>query len=704
MDQKVHMLSPIPSHVDLVLPFRYCPQSHGFQSEQRDRITGVPPPMDPPPAAVPTLAAATNQVQVNHPDSLESSPRARIGETLADEPLPPVPGAKLRLMCSYGGHIMPRPHDKTLCYVGGDTRIVVVDRHSSRKDLCGRLSRSLLHGRPFTLKYQLPNEDLDNLITVSTDEDHENMIEEYDRITAASSLKPSRLRLFLFFNTPETAVTMGSLLDDAKSETWFVDALNNSGILDRVVSDSVAVGGLVNLDRVPASDSSNSLEAQAAESLGENNKQVKGVPDVHSLPESPMVLENSSSYGSSLSSPSMANLPPIRVRVEDNGSRLQQEQRPGIEEQFSQMTFATSGMKQEDGYGNSVVPPPPMPSIPSIVAVPSSESMVVGENTNRIISDDERSDKGAPAGWRKPPLPVQIVQPRTSGGFAGTISFPSPDSVASDSSIASANSFSKPVCYQDQVQAAHGDNKAPPSLTHIKSEISEPQAQDSGYTLPSQLDQNQQHQQQQPQYVHASTHYIPHPAVPGAVPMSSYYPVYAPSSQQQVHHPIGQQYPVYVMPVGATQAYNMTLQPNIVAADPSVIASGRAVVPQSAAAAPAAYKDGTPPIYPTKAANPVASSAAFVQIPSGQFQQQYVGVPQIHPPPQSITVAPPATSNYNFEYVASAQDQPYYPQQQTPTPLPPQYQSMTPAAALSDASKQHPAETIQQQNRTSQPV
>lgn len=101
---------------------------------------------------------------------------------------------------------------------------------------------------------------------------------------------------------------------------------------------------------------------------------------------------------------------------------------------------------------------------------------------------------------------------------------------------------------------------------------------DSGYTLPPQLDQNQQHQQQQ--FVHASTHHIHHPTTKGQVPVSSYYPVYASLSQQQLHHPIGQQqYPVYVMPVGPTQPYNMALQPNI--ADPILVASGRSLIPQS---------------------------------------------------------------------------------------------------------------------------
>lgn len=265
------------------------------------------------------------------------------------------------------------------------------------------------------------------------------MIEEHDRLAAASPPRPSRLRLFLFFTKPEYSVSMGSLLDDAKSETWFVDALNNSGILTRGVSDSATVECLVNLDGVPpppssgvtASDSSNNLEAQAQAVVVEshdnnnNNKQVKNLGDVNSssLPDSPMVEKNSS-YGSSSSSPSMANLPPIRVRADENGggsSRLQLEQRAVIEEQFAQMTFGGVGstMKHDDGYPMTTMmlsaPINPMPPIP----VPIENTM------NRVISDDERSDQGAPVGLRKPPLPLQPV-PRTSGG----LSLPSPDSVA----------------------------------------------------------------------------------------------------------------------------------------------------------------------------------------------------------------------------------------------------------------------------------
>ncbi|KAL2321156.1 hypothetical protein Fmac_030125 [Flemingia macrophylla] len=671
--------------------------------------------MDPPPLS----AIATTQK--NYSDLVDaSSPRSRNVETWSDETLPVIPGSKLRLMCSYGGHIIPRPHDKSLCYIGGDTRIVVVDRHSSLKDLCARLSRTILNGRPFTLKYQLPNEDLDSLITVTTDEDLDNMVEEYDRIAAKGSAS-SRLRVFLFFTKPEATVSMGSLLDDVKSETWFVDALNNSGMLNRVVSDSAAGDSFVNLDGdgvgvggVSASGSSNNLEA-----LPDANNKGKNLPDVvqvNSTPGSPM-MENSSSSPSF--SPSMANLPPIRVRVDDNGSRLQQENKVGVmvEDQFAQMTIA-SGVKPDEGLVNVVSSAVAVPAIPAAVTMTSVGLVTSSDHvTNRVVSDDERSDHG----FRKPPLPLQLVQPKISGG----LSLPSPDSVTSDSSIASANSFSKIVYYQDQVQAALLDNK-PVFLPNAKSEISDQviqvsgQVQDSGYTLPAQLDQTKQIHQQKP-LIHASPHYIHHPAATGTVPGSSYYPVYAPPPPQQLHHPIGQQqYPVYVMPIGPTQPYNMALQPNI--GDPNAV---RPLMPQSAVSVTsAAYKDGTPPIYPTKSvtvaptipevtpsvykAPPVASNPAYAPIPPNQFQPQYVGLPQFHHPPQSIAVAPSGTTNYGYEYGGHVQDQVYYTQQHTTTaPLLPQYQSMTPAAAaaaLSDASNQYPVDNIQQPNRASQPV
>ncbi|EYU44116.1 hypothetical protein MIMGU_mgv1a005308mg [Erythranthe guttata] len=416
--------------------------------------------MDPPPSSS------------NHPDSsATSSPHSRCTDTTWDDnPLPPVPGAaKLRLMCSYGGHIIPRPHDKSLCYVGGDTRIVVVERHSSLAELHSRLSHTLLNGRHFTLKYQLPTEDLDSLISLSSDEDLDNMIEEYDRTTSASPLKPSRLRLFLFPSKPETAASMGSLLDDAKSETWFVDALNGAGLLPRGISESAAIDTF--LERHHGnSDSSADLEALQNESVGNINKQVVGKANNNS--QEVFLVETTSSFGSSSSSPSMANLPPIKVRTEGYN------QTAGLDEQFSHASIAS-------GLANAA--PPPLPNI-------GAAASGGGENVNRVICDDEKSEKSdhgtvAATRVRKPPLPLQTVQRKV----ADIHSLTSPDS------------------------------------------------------LPYQNQQINIHQTAQP------THYIHHPQ---PMPVSSYYPMYQLQQHptqthqsihhhQQIHDP---QYQMYILP------------------------------------------------------------------------------------------------------------------------------------------------------------
>ncbi|GMI76598.1 PIGMENT DEFECTIVE 331 [Hibiscus trionum] len=582
------------------------------------------------------------------------SPRSR-NDNAYDNTLPALPGARLRLMCSFGGHIMPRPHDKSLCYVGGETRIVAVDRHCSLSALCARLSRALLGGRSFTLKYQLPNEDLDSLVSVATDEDLENMVEEYDRLAASSasslSLTTSRIRLFLFFNKPDTAASMGPLLNDAKSETWFVDALNGSGLVPRGDSDSATIQTLLNLDG----------EFEAEEGAEEHNKQVKNNNAAHevqcSLHDSPMAAEKTSSFGSSSSSPSMSNLPSIRVRVDQDGGTKLQDQRVGMEEQFAQMSFATNiqNQKQDDCYVAAAVPalPPHPVSIATTMATRAGGS---SDNLNRILSDDERSDQGVPVGFRKPPLPLQPVQQKAGG----TYNLPSPDSVASDSSFASANSFSKPMYYQDS------------------------------NSLPSQLDQQQQQQQQQ--FLQENIHYIPHHT---PMPMSSYYPVYAPPlQQQQLHHPADQQYPaVYIM---QPQPY-MSMQSNTnVMTMKSNVADGR--------------KETVPPVYPTGTATiakPEMTATMYrTAVPSGhqvvQVQQPYVGFSQMQHPPQSPAVT---ATNYVYEYPNRTQDQMYYAQHQAPQ-QPPQYQTMTPAAAaaaLADASNQLPTDSSNQQIRISQP-
>ncbi|KAH7517506.1 hypothetical protein FEM48_Zijuj09G0072100 [Ziziphus jujuba var. spinosa] len=100
---------------------------------------------------------------------------------------------KLKVLCSFGGKILPRPSDGKLRYVGGETRIISIRKNISWDELVKRTSS--ICNQPHSIKYQLPDEDLDALISVSSDEDLQNMIEEYHGLERLDGSQ--RLRIFL---------------------------------------------------------------------------------------------------------------------------------------------------------------------------------------------------------------------------------------------------------------------------------------------------------------------------------------------------------------------------------------------------------------------------------------------------------------------------------------------------------------------------
>ncbi|CAL9073549.1 unnamed protein product, partial [Musa textilis] len=147
-------------------------------------------------------------------------------------PLPPPqatsPG-RVRLMVSYGGRIQPhRYHSSRLSYVGGETKILSLDRSARFPALLSKLASITASVSPLCLKYQLPGEGLDALVSVTDDDDLDHMMAEYDLLHLTSPTKPSpRLRLFLFPVGPPPPRPSAGLLDAARSERqWFLDALN----------------------------------------------------------------------------------------------------------------------------------------------------------------------------------------------------------------------------------------------------------------------------------------------------------------------------------------------------------------------------------------------------------------------------------------------------------------------------------------------
>ncbi|GLJ04699.1 hypothetical protein SUGI_0001520 [Cryptomeria japonica] len=139
---------------------------------------------------------------------------------------------KVKFLCSFGGNILPRPYDGKLRYVGGETRIVRVSRDISFSELVVKMSE--FYDQPFTIKYQLPEEeDLDALVSVLSDDDLANMMEEYDKLEAADGF--TRLRVFLFSASEQFDVA--SVCVEADVDQRFVDALN--GLPESVSSSDI---------------------------------------------------------------------------------------------------------------------------------------------------------------------------------------------------------------------------------------------------------------------------------------------------------------------------------------------------------------------------------------------------------------------------------------------------------------------------------
>lgn len=122
----------------------------------------------------------------------------------------------MKFLCSYGGKILPRYPDGKLRYHGGETRVLSVDRSISFSDLIKKMTE--LYGAAVRLRCQLPSEDLDALISIQSDEDLVNIIEEYDR--AASPLSALKVRAFLSpvkKPSPTTVTTPSSSSSSASS-------------------------------------------------------------------------------------------------------------------------------------------------------------------------------------------------------------------------------------------------------------------------------------------------------------------------------------------------------------------------------------------------------------------------------------------------------------------------------------------------------
>ncbi|CAI9785137.1 unnamed protein product [Fraxinus pennsylvanica] len=132
------------------------------------------------------------------------------------------PTTTIKFLCSYGGRILPRYPDSKLRYHGGETRVLSVERSITYAELVVKLGE-MCGTSSMSLRCQLPTEDLDALVSITSDEDLANLIEEYDLATAA--LPAIKIRAFL--TTSKTTKKVSPPPSTASSSSSFSSSSSN---------------------------------------------------------------------------------------------------------------------------------------------------------------------------------------------------------------------------------------------------------------------------------------------------------------------------------------------------------------------------------------------------------------------------------------------------------------------------------------------
>lgn len=191
---------------------------------------------------------------------------------------------KVKFLCSFGGKILPRPSDGKLRYVGGETRIIPISRGISWQEL---MQKTLsIYSECCTIKYQLPGEDLDALVSVSCDEDLQNMMEECSVLEDGRSQKP---RMFLFSSSDldDSQLALDSMEGD--SEIQYVVAVNGMDLGSKKNSICLGSNSANNLDEL--------LNLNVERETG-RVADLAATPSSINLPSRPMAPSSSSAYQS----------------------------------------------------------------------------------------------------------------------------------------------------------------------------------------------------------------------------------------------------------------------------------------------------------------------------------------------------------------------------------------------------------------------
>ncbi|XP_065851221.1 RAF-like serine/threonine-protein kinase PRAF [Euphorbia lathyris] len=184
------------------------------------------------------------------------------------KPTTPALSRKLRLVCTFHGAFYLRPPSNTLKYIGGEARIISVDRNIGFSNLRSNISNLSPKLNSFSLKYQLSvSGTYAPLLSVSSDEDVTRMIKDYENL----ELYGHKIRLWLFVCSNDYADNIQSISISNSNSNAF--GLTSGSQLFRVGFDDKVKKNPVNLRS--ADDSFRKLAKQSEELTNccEENKQ-----------------------------------------------------------------------------------------------------------------------------------------------------------------------------------------------------------------------------------------------------------------------------------------------------------------------------------------------------------------------------------------------------------------------------------------------
>jgi len=191
---------------------------------------------------------------------------------------------KIKFICSFGGAFLPRPSDGELRYVGGERHLVRIDRDVSWREL---ICKTKLIRQDHTIKYHLPGEQLNMLISITSDDDLRNMVDE------CIVLEASRERLTMYlFSTNEDEHGVHFLVkrssSEAEKEAQFIALVN--GLTAPIVASrmhSLGSTSASDLDQMILGAKEDRLPASMEE---EYSKHIKGKPSQRMVVEPPKTL------------------------------------------------------------------------------------------------------------------------------------------------------------------------------------------------------------------------------------------------------------------------------------------------------------------------------------------------------------------------------------------------------------------------------